>query len=57
LKKVIISGSPSNPGSELRQRQLERSRRLVNTVRQEFSRSRARRPAIARGTRAGGITT
>jgi hypothetical protein len=46
LKEIGIAGDITPPGSEMRQRQITRSRRQLNTVRAEFTRSRARRPAI-----------
>lgn len=58
LKQIGTSGDIEPPGSELRQRQIARSRRVLKTVREEFSRSRARRPAIiVRRRRTRGITT
>ena len=58
LKTIDIPGDIDAPGSELRQRQIARSRRVLNTVREEFTRSRARRPAIiVRRRRTRGITT
>jgi hypothetical protein len=58
LKQIGTSGEIEPPGSELRQRQIARSRRLLTTVREEFNRSRARRPAIiVRRRRTRGINT
>jgi hypothetical protein len=58
LKQIGSSGDIQPPGSELRQRQIARSRRVLNTVREEFTRSRARQPAvIVRRRRTRGITT
>ena len=58
LKQIGTSSDIEPPGSELRQRQIARSRRVLNTVREEFTRSRARRPAIiVRRRRTRGITT
>ena len=58
LKQIGTSGDIEPPGSELRQRQIARSRRVLNTVREEFNRSRARRPAIiVRRRRTRGINT
>jgi hypothetical protein len=58
LKSIDIPGDIDAPGSELRQRQIARSRRVLNTVREEFARSRARRPAITvRRKRTRGITS
>jgi hypothetical protein len=48
LKSTDIAGDIEAPGSELRQRQIASSRRVLKTVREEFTRSRARRPGMMR---------